>query len=165
MSISYIHPQEDQILSQALDIMKRSETAAGLIGKEQSIRVMTGPISQGFTPDGKRIYLRVPAMQNVAQIEQALDLAATLYECQILQKDGVPQKNQLETDDVLRGLHERNVRIIVKIFDIAQELDDSGYHATAELRKMGFSKMLNAWKTSNSIEECANIYWNMNNNQ
>ena len=91
-------------------------------------------------------------------MEQAIDLAGAFIELK-MNKENPPPSENLNDNDVLVAQHMKNVEIMMKAFEVAAELEESGYNAIKELRLMGVGKIYQAWKTGADLEKCANIYW------
>lgn len=159
---TYTHPCAADIVQQARDILARAHAGKALLdGYKGKIEIIKGPLAQAFVPQTDLIYLRVPPLQKMAKIEQALDLAGALTEAKMLNTAEEPKPETLQDDAIIAAQHERNVDIILAVFPIAVELDEAGYKAVHSLRLMGLGKMFQAWKTGAEREECANIYWNL----
>lgn len=162
MSIEYRHPKAHEILMRTKDILSQSTLGDQMLeAYEGTIEVLKGPVAQGFVPTENLIILRVPALQEQAHEEQALDLAGALIEHQTVARNGFPDPMTLQDDETFTYLHYRNLDLIMGVFPVAEELDEEGFKALAALRYAGLSKLYHAWKTGESREECASIYWNM----
>lgn len=163
MSFKYRHPQADAIIMRTKDILSQSSTGDLLLNNYQGkIDIIAGPASQGFVPSENVIFLSVPAMQAQANVEQALDLAGSLIEHKSVAAKGFPEPDVIQDDETLTYMHHRNLDLILGVFPVAQELEEQGFKAIAELRHAGLSKLYQAWKTGKSHEEYVMIYWNMN---
>jgi len=158
---SYIHQNASEILAETQNILCASAKGKALWdANKANIIILKGPMPQAFVYQDDLIYLRIPALQNKGRVEQAIDLAGAFIELKINAQNPPPTEN-LESDEILVAQHYKNVEIMMKAFEVADELEDSGYSAVKELRLMGVGKIYQAWKTGADLEKCANIYWDM----
>lgn len=160
---SYIHPLGEVLLEETKNLLSSSPLGEALLARGlPQIIVLKGPLSQAYVHLDKIIYLRIPALQKKARIEQAIDLAGALLELQINAE--TPQNldpDTLKSEEILVDQHLRNVEIIYDTLPIVSELEQNGHKAEREIRLMGLGRMYRAWKTGASLEECANIYWDI----
>ena len=155
----YLHPQGDGILEDTKKILCSSAKGKSYWDNNKvSIMILKGPMPQAFVYQDDLIYLRVPALQEKGRVEQAIDLAGAFIELK-MNKENPPPSENLNDNDVLVAQHMKNVEIMMKAFEVAAELEESGYNAIKELRLMGVGKIYQAWKTGADLEKCANIYW------
>lgn len=160
--INYFHPQAEAIKAETLEILMHSPRAKALYEEiNPAIHILKGPLPQAFVHAAKTIYVRVPALQSKGRLEQALDLSGALIELKINKPLPPLDPATLESDETLVQQHYKNVSIYMKVFPIAEELDEAGHKALKEIRLMGLGKLYQAWKTGADLKECANIYWSI----
>jgi len=158
---SYIHPNGAEILGDTQNILCSSTKGQKLWdGNKAKIIILKGPMPQAFVYQDDLIYLRVPALQNKGRVEQAIDLAGAFIELKMNTEKPSPSEN-LESDEILAEQHYKNVEIMMKAFEIAEELENSGYNAIKEIRMMGVGKIYQAWQPGSVLEKCATINWEM----
>ncbi len=158
---AYTHPRGEVILNEVKSILSASAKGVSLLQEPAQIIILKGPLPQAFVYEDKIIYLRIPALQEKGRLEQAIDLAGAYIELKMNQKLSPLEAESLGSDDILSEQHYKNVAIIYKTFPIAAELEEQGHKAVKELRLMGLGKLYQAWKTGVTLEDCANIYWEM----
>ena len=160
--INYHHPRAASIKAQSLEILSHSPRAKTLYEKiAPVIHILKGPLPQAFVHGTKTIYLRVPALQSNGRLEQAIDLSGALIELEMNKSLPALDPATLESDETQVQQHYKNVSIYMKVFPIAEELDEAGHKALKEIRLMGLGKLYQAWKSGADLEECANIYWSI----
>lgn len=158
----YKHPAAETILEDVKRIICASETGKSYWDNHKSaITVIKGPMPQALAVSADQIILRVPALQQKGRVEQALDLAGAFVEIKMNAMKIIAKPAAEMNGNYLLTQHLRNVEIMLKVFEVAEELEDAGYDAVKELRLMGLGKVWQAWKTGAEFEKCANIYWEM----
>ncbi|MFP4312790.1 MAG: hypothetical protein ACLFR0_00570 [Alphaproteobacteria bacterium] len=158
----YHHPKAETILEDVKTILSASAKGKAYWETNKApITIIRGPLPQAFVMEDKSIILRVPALQQRGRVEQAIDLAGAFAEIKLNARKSGPSPDKITDNDTLVGQHMKNVEIILKAFEVAAELEDQGYDAVKELRLMGVGKIWQAWKTGADLEKCANIYWQM----
>lgn len=158
----YHHPEAETILEDTKRILCSSAKGKALWDAHKApITVIKGPLPQAFVVGTQAIYLRVPALQQKGRVEQAIDLAGAFSEIKLNANRKKPAPDKAQDNDAQASYHMKNVELIMKAFEVAKELEESGYDAVKELRLMGVGKMWQAWKTGADLETCAKIYWQM----
>ena len=161
----YDHEYGDKIIEEALGFFEYSESSQNLRksleNEPYKITTMTGPVSQCFVPNTKTIIMRLPALYTSAKIEQAIDLAGALAELEILRKGSAPKADEIETEKYAIAQHYKNLDIILRTFEIAQEWDNAGYRASLEIFRMGLRNLYKAWKKNDEYQSLSDIYWQL----
>lgn len=159
---SYLHPMADGILDDVKTILSYSAKGKAYWEKNKNpITVVKNPMPQAFVSPQGHIFLCVPALQQKGRTEQAIDITGAFAELEMGEDRKIPDTTKLEDNDTLVDNHMKNVEIILKAFEVAEELEESGYDAVKELRFMGVGRMWQAWKSGADLQDCAKIYWNM----
>lgn len=158
----YHHPAAETILEDTKRIICASAKGKAMWDAHKApITIIKGPMPQAFVAGTDSIYLRVPALQQKGRVEQAIDLAGAFAEIKLNAKCQKLSPDKIGENDTLVSQHMLNVEIILKVFEVAKELEDQGYDAVKELRLMGVGKIWQAWKSGADLDTCANIYWQM----
>lgn len=161
----YTHPHQDNIIDGIQKILSNSDRAMELLQKchetPYEISIIKSFYTQPYVLSERKICLFVPPMQENVTLENALDYYGCLVELANLRDGKARPKDNLHSVETQQNQHLFNLDIILEMFEIIEELEDSGYKAKQEIRAHGFKKLYSAWKKEEDYQELINIYWSI----
>jgi hypothetical protein len=163
-AISYGHPHSKQILSEACDVIRESESGALLLvlldQKRIPVHIMKGNGESGFSPDMMTVVMQVPGKVETATAKFIIELIKGLHEAA---QELTGFKTPDPTKDVMKYasfIHSRNLDSITEVCRIINELTNSSYFSVLldTLTKLGLNNVYKAYIDGASREELYEAY-------
>lgn len=160
----FMHPHEESILEEAIEILQSSDTGAHLLGvvneKDLRVRVIKNRNPHGYVPGERLIYLGMPPDQEKPDPLTVLELGAAIRNIEHEIVGFVVPGDDQDPLMAASMRHAKYLDIIVYMCRIAIELGDS--MKTAEyvdaIEDLGHGDVLRAYLAEAGNEELANAY-------
>lgn len=160
----FIHPNEEHMLTKAIEILQKSDTGAHLLGvlheKKIGVRVIKNRNAHGYTPNLQIIYLGAPPDRDEPDAFTVLELGAAIRE---IEQELVGFTIPDEKEDPLMAAsvrHAKYLDIIVYMcrisIELGEKLGTSDYVDTID--KLGHGDILKAYLARAGNEELARAY-------
>lgn len=159
------HPFDDKILTDLRNLLKKSRTGAHLLKISDSYgfspEVGLGPGDSGVLDMGGGMVVSAPGYQKAGGARQALELAAKLRDAEQGILGYRRDRTDLSPSELDAQNHAKNLDIIVDMCKISEELEDEAPEVKAELFRMGYKDIFEAFKSKNGNDTLIKAYERM----
>lgn len=160
----FTHPNEEEVLVKAIEILQQSDTGAHLLGvlheKKLGVRVIKNRNAHGYAPNLEIIYLGAPPDKAEPDTFTVLELGAAIREIE-QEMVGFTMPDQ-ESDPLMAASvrHAKYLDIIVYMCRIAIELGEklSTTEYVETIEKLGHGDILRAYLVQADNEELVTAY-------
>ena len=163
-AINYGHPHGDEIIEEAIKVIRESETGAKLLKVMDKFRipvqVIKGSEISGYSPEMKAIFLQVPGKIKGFNGEATINLIKSLREADLDNLGTKPPDPMTDVMAYAGFIHARNIDTMYYTCEVVNELTNSSYFSVLldSLSNLGLNSFYKAQTDGASKEELYDYY-------